>query len=261
MKAGIFGLILVMAAAPAAAQSPFDGTFKIDVSTAQLPTKPWNRSLKDGVYSCSCDTPLSVKADGQWHKVQGQPYVDEIKVAIIGEDGLQIEGRKGGKPVYSTIDRVSPDGMFNNWSNTGFSGANGQPVKSSGRDKRVGPVPPKGIHRINGGWITLTDGMKVEDAGLTITLRSIPDGMAVTLGTGESYEARFGGPAVPVRNDTSGLMASLRRISATSFEETLSRASKPIAVNTFVVAPDMSLGVTSVNPVQKTTTRFKAIRM
>lgn len=260
MKAYLLSAALVAVAAPAAAQSPFDGTFKIDIASAQLPTKPLNRSLKGGVYSCDCDIPLSTPADGQWHKVQGRPLTDEMRVTIIGEEGLRIEGRKAGKPSFTSTDSITGDGTINNWTSTDYSAANGQAVKSAGRDKRVGAVPPKGVHRVNGGWVTVTDGLQVDQAALLVTMKSLPGGLSVTFGTGESYEAKFGGPAVLMRNNPANVSVMLRQISATSFEETQLRDGKPIAINTFVVAPDMSIGVTSVNPIQKTTTKFKLLR-
>lgn len=260
MKAYLLGAALVAVAAPAAAQSPFDGTFKGDVASAQLPTKPLMRSLKNGVYSCSCDIPLTVKADGQWQKMQGHPLADEMRVEIIGEDGLKIEARQAGKPTWIETDKVAPNGMTIAWTYTDFTAANGQPVKSSGIGKRVGALPAKGLHPINGGWVSTTEGANIDQASLTATFKAIPGGMAMTWGTGESYEAKFGGPAVPIKGEASGMTVALRQINATSFQETLARAGKPVVINTYVVAPDMSVMVTSENPVQKTVTKYKMIR-
>lgn len=260
MKAMFLGAALAVLAAPAAAQTGFDGTYKVDIGSAQLPDKPLNRALKGGVYHCDCDIPMTVPADGAWHKVTGRPRVDSLRVIVIGDDGLRIEGRQGEKLVYATTDQVSADGMVNNWTNTDFTPVSGEPLKASGQDKRVGAAPAKGLHKINGGWVTSTDGLKVDPAGLTVVMKSVPGGMSVTIGTGETYQAQFGGPAVPITNDAPGTMVRLRQISATSFAEEISRNGKPIALNTFVAAPDGSIAVTSQNPIQNTKTSYKLIR-
>ena len=65
-------LPLFLAAPLTMAQSIFDGTWKIDVSTAKLPDKPDDFLLKDGMYDCkTCVPPVRVKADGQDHRVTG----------------------------------------------------------------------------------------------------------------------------------------------------------------------------------------------
>lgn len=259
MKAYLLGAALIAVAAPAAARSPFDGTYKADVASAQLPTKPLMRSLKGDVYSCSCDTPLTIAADGKWHKVSGRPVSDEMRVTVLDNNSLQTEGRKAGKPTYTTVDKVSADGLYNNWTNTDYTPASGKPIEARGRDKRAGALPAKELHMINGGWVQTND-FQTDPAALTLTLTSVPGGMNVAIGTGEVYEAKFGGPAVPIKSDAAGTMAALRQISATSFQETLSQKGKTIAINTFTIEPDRSVSITSVNPLQKTTTKYKMVR-
>lgn len=263
MKVGLFmGAALVAVAAPAAAESPFDGTWRIDVSSAQLTKKPWVRALKNGVYSCQCDTPLTVKADGQWHKVPNQAYADEMRVEVVDANTLKTESRKGGKLVNNTTETISADGLINNWENTDYSAADGKPVTASGKDKRVGAVPAASLHRINGGWITLTDGLKIDPAGLTMTLKAAPGGISRTLGTGESYTAKFGGPAVPVKGDLGKNMVKITKASATSFKEAWIRDGKVRTIFTYQLGADgKTINATSYNPIQKTTNKVTMTRL
>ena len=61
-------------AAPAAAQSVFDGTWKVDPATAQFGGKPTSRELKGGIYRClSCAVPWSVPADGAYTRSRATP--------------------------------------------------------------------------------------------------------------------------------------------------------------------------------------------
>jgi hypothetical protein len=72
------------------AQSIFDGTWKVDLSTAKFPEKPDVYMLKDGMYQCkSCVPPIEVKADGQDQKVTGQPYFDSISVKVVDDRTLR----------------------------------------------------------------------------------------------------------------------------------------------------------------------------
>ncbi len=262
MKAGyLIAAALIVAAAPASAQSVFDGTWKGDIASAQLPTKPWVRSLKDGVYSCECDTPLSVKADGQLHPVSGQDYFDGMMVKVVDDHHLVTESRKAGKLVYMFTDSISADGMTNEWTQKDYSAPNGVVVDAKGRDKRAGALPPKGAHLITGGWLPTVDGFSTTDAALFVTFKSVPGGMSYSTRTGQSYTALFGGPEVVMQGDPGKTMVKLRKISDTSFEETNSRDGKVRAVYTYVALPDgKTIELTQFNPIQNTTAKFKAIK-
>lgn len=258
---GLIAAMVIVAPAPVLAQSAFDGTWKGDVASAQLPSKPWVRSLKDGVYSCECDTPLSVKADGQWHPVTSQSYFDEMRITVVDPRTLKTESRKGGKLVFEGVDTISADGMTNDWSNVDYTAQTGQVVRTKGRDKRAGALPGKGLHMVNGGWVAMIDGYETDSAALTFTFKAVPGGMSLTTATGQSYTAMFGGPAVTMQGDPGNTQITLRKISDTSFEETDSREGKVRSVTTFVASPDgKTLDMTFFNPIQNTTGRYKAIK-
>ena len=66
------------------AQGAFDGTWKVNLSTAKFPEKPDEYLLKDGIYQCkTCVPPIEVKADGKDQKVTGHPYFDTLNVKVV----------------------------------------------------------------------------------------------------------------------------------------------------------------------------------
>src|SRR5690349_9985581 len=68
------------------AASPFDGTWKGDLGTAKVSTKPDAFLLQDGTYTCkTCVPAVAVAADGYDHPVTGTPYYDTLNVAVLDE--------------------------------------------------------------------------------------------------------------------------------------------------------------------------------
>jgi hypothetical protein len=56
---------IVLLPVVAAAQSPFDGTWKQDLSKSKIHMKPLVYLLQDGIYHCeTCPAPFTIKADG-----------------------------------------------------------------------------------------------------------------------------------------------------------------------------------------------------
>jgi hypothetical protein len=83
LLAGLLGGLLVawLMPAPAIAQDAFDGTWKVDLNKAHMPKKPDVLLLQNGIYECKTCTPaVSIKADGEDHKVTGHPYFDTMAV-------------------------------------------------------------------------------------------------------------------------------------------------------------------------------------
>src|SRR3954470_14202127 len=71
------------AAADSAGISTIDGTWKADLASIQIDSKPDVILVKDGKYSCStCTPPLALAADGAFHPVTGRPYADQISVKV-----------------------------------------------------------------------------------------------------------------------------------------------------------------------------------
>jgi hypothetical protein len=63
------------------AQSPFDGTWKFNMSSTQFAEKPETVTLQNGEYTCSrCVPQIALKADGADHKVAGDKDSDTLAV-------------------------------------------------------------------------------------------------------------------------------------------------------------------------------------
>ena len=77
---GIALLAIVLLPVMAAAQSPFDGTWKQDLSKSKMHRKPPGYLLQDGMYHCeSCPAPFTIKADGQDQKVSAMAWLDTMR--------------------------------------------------------------------------------------------------------------------------------------------------------------------------------------
>ena len=95
----------------ASSQSGIDGTWKADVTTAKWDQKPDEYLLQNGKYDCkSCTPPLSVPADGAFHKVTGHPYYDETSVKVVDDKTLQQASKLKGRDTGGATMKVSADG-------------------------------------------------------------------------------------------------------------------------------------------------------
>jgi hypothetical protein len=234
----LLGLIAPFAiAAPALAESPFDGTWKIDLGSAKLPEKPDAFLLKDGMYECqSCVPVVKVKADGAFHPVSGHPYYDAVSIKVVDPHTIVETDRKGAKTVVSATSTVSANGQTLNFSFKDTTAANGSAVTGKGTQTRV-TKGPAGSHAISGSWRT-TSLTNFSENGLTLTFKEEGDALSMSTPTGQSYTAKFGGPAVPIKGDTGGTHATVKKLGARSFQETDTRGGKVVSVVTATVSPD-----------------------
>jgi len=92
-------------------QTAFDGTWRVDLSKAQLPKKPDKYLLQNGTYKCeTCAPPFEVKADGQDHKVTGHPFFDILSVRVVNDKTVELTEKRNGKIVGTDKSTVSDDG-------------------------------------------------------------------------------------------------------------------------------------------------------
>ncbi|MGP7795248.1 hypothetical protein [Sphingomonas sp. CLY1604] len=258
----IGALCLSAAAVPAAAQNAasFSGTWKGDIASAKLPAKPDVFMLKDGRYSCSsCVPAVAVKADGTAQASPGHDYWDHIAVKPVDARTIAYRYTRGGKVVTTSTDTVSPDGrtLTSRWRSTD----NAKGVEQSGTkvETRIGPAPA-GAHAASGSW--RREAIKaISDSSLYLTLKD--DGRALTFSqpSGETFTARFGGPAVPIVGDPARTMAQVRRAGPRTIVETDTRDGKVVYVYTMTLAPDgRSITMVNEDRRQGTKTQFVAHR-
>jgi len=234
-------LILVVFALPltmAWAQSPFDGTWKADLSKLKFPAKPDVFELKDGTYKCSTCVPtkIDVAADGQDQKVSGNPYIDTLSVKAVDAKTVEIVAKKDAKIVGKEQDVVSDDGdqFTSDW--TGRNSPDSPEMSVKAVHKRVAKAPA-GAHAISGSWRT-EKATHASESIVTITFKGIENGMVMSQPNGASYSAKFDGKDYPYKGDPGTTAVSLRRVGDRQIEETDKYNGKTIAVVDMTVAPD-----------------------
>ena len=253
-------LVSVFAAAPAFAQAGFSGTWKADLSSVQTPQKPDVFMIKGGVYTCrSCAPAVMVRADGAFHHVTGHPYYDEESVKVVDARTVAFAQRLKGKAVGHSARTVSPDGKMLTFTFTDTSSPTGKIVTGSGTERRVGPAPA-GAHAVSGSWRT-DKYDNVSDAGLLVSYKLVGDMLQMSTPTGESYQAKVGGGAVPIHGDPAATMASIRRLGPATLQETDMRAGKPVGVTTMTLNRDgRTMSVVYEDKVLATRMAYKAVK-
>lgn len=246
----------VLLVSPAFAQSPFDGTWRVDFSTAQFPDRPVELAVAGGTYTCnSCLPRWSVPADGAFHPVIGQPYFDEAAVQIADDRTIVMTTRKDGKMVGLSTITVAPDG--NSYSTAWRDiGANGEVATGEGLLQRIS-AGPAGAHHLSGSW-RQNRVSAMSDSALNFTMRTEGDTFHVSYPTGESYRARWGGAAVPFEGDRGGTEVSVRKIGDNGFEEIARRNGEVVAVVTATLDDASTLNFVQRDPRRNTETRFTA---
>ena len=219
------------------AQSPFDGTWKVDLNKAKFPTKPDEYLLKDGMYECkTCKPELKVKADGQMQAVSGHPYFDMFMVKVVDDKHVEMASQKAGKAVGKSNLSVSDDGNTLTEAWTYYGNPTGGPVSGTSTSKRVGKAPG-GANAISGSWKNEKQDVASNDALIFTFKSSGGDSMSYSSPTGQSYTAKLDGKQVPYVGDPGTTSVSLRRI-GDAIEETDYRDGKVISVTKMTVSPD-----------------------
>jgi hypothetical protein len=241
------------------AQSPFDGTWHVDLAKAKLDQKPFTVYTSQGWYHCvSCTPPFDNAADGQFHPVAGQAF-DEESVTIVDPHTLAFVDKKDGKKIDESTFTVSADGKILTGKTTSYPTNGAGPQTGSVTLKRVGVLPPD-VHATSGNWVALKEADT--DADLSFTFKSNGDEFAMTDPTGDSYTAKFDGSDYPFK---SGLGAngavSLKKIDAHTIEETDKRDGKVTNVQKMTVSPDgKTMTIVSHDPQRDTTSTFVATK-
>jgi len=234
MKKLLFLLLLLPMLARA--QSPFDGTWKIDLSKAQFPKKPDELLLKDGMFDCkSCKPPVKIKADGQFQPVSGHPYYDKMMVKVIDDKHVDSATTKDGKDAGKESRTVSDDGNTMTVAWTYYGNPTGGPVSGTDTMTRVGKAPA-GANAISGSWREEKSDVAQADA-LIFTYKGGGDTLSMTTPTGQSYTAKLDGKDVPYVGDPGTTSVSLKRI-GDAIEETDYRDGKAISVAKMTVSKD-----------------------
>jgi hypothetical protein len=257
MKKSLFAILLLPILAWAA-QSPFDGTWKVDLNTAQFPEKPQVIVLQNGTFQCStCDPKINVKADGTDQPIQGSTEIDRLAVKVVDNKTVETTSKKGARVVESSKTTASADGKTVTAEFTFYPEASKQPVTGKETLIRVA-AGPSGSHAISGSW--RIQKVSESESALTFTYKSSPDGLMMSDPIGESYDAKFDGKDYPIKGAT-GYTVSLTKMNDRSIDETDKRDGKAVTVNHMTVSADgKTLTIKSENKVQGTTATYTATK-
>jgi hypothetical protein len=233
-----FALAALLIPTAAAAQSAFDGTWKIDMNNVNFPKKPDVFVLQNGTYECkTCVPPYTIKADGTDQSVSGHPYFDSAAITVVDDHKIQETDKKDGKVVATSTTTVSPDGNTLTFEFSDSSNTNGgSPVTGKGESTRVAKGP-EGSHAISGSWRaakmeSLSDnatvwGYKVNGKEITMTSMA-----------GQSYTAKVNGPEAPMKGDPGVSSVIVKMKGNDTLVEIDKRGDKVIGVFKMTVAAD-----------------------
>jgi len=256
-----FALLLpILTPALAIAQSGFDGTWKIDLKTAQFPKKPDEFLLQDGMYHCkTCVPPVDVKADGQDQKVIGDPYADTLSVRVVDNNTIEQTGKKNGKVVGTGTATVSADGNTLTTEFTYLGSPTGQPINGKFEETRVAKGPA-GAHAISGSWRPAKMESMSEN-GLLFTYKVQGDTLMYSTPPGQSYSAKLDGTDAPYNGDPGTTSVSVKLVDKNTLEETDKRDGKVISVQRITLSADgKKLTIAVEDKLQGTTSQFVAIK-
>jgi hypothetical protein len=234
-------VVLLVAAllipAMAMAQSPFDGTWKVDLKTAKFPEKPDVYLVQNGMYQCeTCVPALKVKADGRDQKVGGHPYYDMVNIKVVDDRTIEETDKKNGQRVATSKSWVSADGNTLMFEFSDSSATNADPVTGKGEETRVAKGPA-GSHAISGSW-RMSKMNTLSENALTITYNISGDSLSMSSPTGQSYTAKLDGTEAPYKGDPGTTSVSVKRVSNNTMEETDKRDGKVIDVAQMTVSAD-----------------------
>ena len=226
------------ATSTAAAADAINGTWKADIASVQFDQKPDEYLLKDGQYSCkSCSPSYTVAADGAFHAVS-LPYADNMSVKVVDDHTIQRASQKGGREIGGTKVTISADGNTLTGEFTDTSVPNAPPSKGQYTESRVGPAPA-GAHAVSGQWKPEKLSNFTEEQ-LTVTINVEGDTFHFSSPSGYSYDAKIGGPDVPIKGDIAGTTAGITK-AGDGYVETDKREGKVVGTTTFTPGSDGKL--------------------
>ncbi len=230
----LLAIAVLLAAGASQAQSPFDGTWRVDLSQTKFSPKPLSFYISQAWYHCtgSCNPSYDIAADGQDHPVSGHAY-DTLSVTIVDPHTISVIAKKGGKSIYEQTRTVSADGKTLTVKTTEHPMNSDQPVTFVTSGKRSG-MASSGVHATSGNWIIQKQ--SGSDNALLTTYKLNGDEFSMTEPTGETYTAKFDGADYPAKGAYGYDAVSLKKINDHSVEETDKRAGTVVDVSTMTVS-------------------------
>ena len=218
------------------AQSPFDGTWKTNMTASKLSQKPYEFSVNNGIYDCeSCSPKIkNLKADGQDQPVTGQNY-DTMAVQVADANSIHVTGKKAGKPEFEQTRTASEDGKTLTVSSTNYPADGSASYKSESKWTRVSKGPA-GSNATSGSWRIQT--VNEDNAGLVTTWKGDGSKLSMSTPTGVSWEAKLDGKEYPVKGTYTNETVAVRPLGDRYIEATFRRDGKLESVDKITVSAD-----------------------
>lgn len=253
---------LLFAPAVLPAQSPLDGTWKVDMSNVDWSRKPDIYLLQGGMYACkTCTPPYNIKADGTDQAVTGHPYIDTIAIKVINDHEVQETDKKNGKVVSTSTTIISPDGKTATWTFTDSSDTNGGPPVTGKGESVLVLKGPAGSHAVSGSW-RMSKFETISDNAIIWSYKVAGDMLTMNAKTGQSYTAKLDGTDAPMKGDPGITTVSVKLMGKNTLVETDKRGEKIISVTTLTVSPDgKTAKAVSEDKLAGKTTTYKAMKM
>ena len=220
---------------PAAAESPFNGTWLMDLASLQRPPEITTFSLGHGVFSRAAHgAGLAVKADGRVHAVASDNYVDAVAVSVLGPRRVREIDRLHGKIVYTVSYDVSADGRTMTERVVIFSNPDHKPIPTVTTRSRIGR-PGRGSP-MSGQW--QATGSTTTRGHLTRQFRLVGNRFSSRDPSGYGFDAELGGPPVPVRGDAATAQSAVTMPDERTIVEQGFVNGAPTVTKTMTLLPD-----------------------
>lgn len=231
--------LVTLVPACALAQSPFDGTWKLDPSTLHWSGTPGAVvSIQDGVFEFRApgEPTLRVKADGADHPVTGFPDYNSVAIELVNDHTVKETDKNDGKVVSTSTISVAADGKTATdafTDNTGPKPASGELIVD-----RVGK-PVSGANAVVGRW-KRSHFASLTDPSDNLILKVTGDRLSVGNEAGEdSYTVTLGGKPVPfTRNGKPSGTVSAQQFGKNSVRLTYANDGKVTHTMTLKLASD-----------------------
>jgi hypothetical protein len=246
------------AVAIAAAQSPFEGTWRISLSQTRFSPEPIVAFLSEGWYHCtSCNPQIDVRANGADQPVLGQSY-ETISVREVDARTIQLIAKKGGKVVTEQTRAVSADGNTLSIKEIEHPVGDVPAITTQIAAVRVGLAPAR-INATSGRWRIAR--ITQSDKRLLITYKLKGDQLTIVQPTGEMVVARLDGRDYPVQGSNDYNAVALRRIDGNTMQEIKKRDGTVVSMITMIVSADgRKMSIADTNPSTDRTVTYSAIK-
>ena len=222
-------LLAMLSGSGDAAVSPFTGDWVMEPP----PSPPMKLSLGKGVFSRGKGaSSVRVDADGHFHRLPPDDYVDEVAVVVLGPGRLREIDRLHGRVVYVVAYTVSAGGRALTQRVTEYTRPDHRPVTATVTYRRNAGAGS----RLTGLWTSV--GVQTSRANLTDRFEVSGDRFSRSSLGGYGYDAMIGGPPVPVRGDAPGARMQVSMPDARTIVERLSLNGALGVVSTMSLQPD-----------------------